>query len=103
MVDRKKWIVSYLDLFSKKCLWAPATNPVNVSGDLIFKEFTGALQHLKPGKVSGLNSLYPELIIHIGTALKSWLRGFILLAPTQNSNEMEKIAGSHYSYTDETC
>ena len=31
----------------------------------------------KPGKALGPDSICPELIIHAGTALKSWLRGFL--------------------------
>ena len=35
------------------------------------------LQHLKPGKAPGPDSTCPELIIHAGAGLKSWLRGFL--------------------------
>ena len=34
-------------------------------------------QHLKKGKATGPDSICPELIIHAGTGLKSWLRGFL--------------------------
>ena len=36
-----------------------------------------ALQHLKPGKVPGPDSICPEPILHAGAALKSWLRDFL--------------------------
>ena len=32
---------------------------------------------LKPGKAPGSNSICPELIIHAGAALKSWLNNFL--------------------------
>ena len=41
------------------------------------REFTAALRHLKPGKAPGPDSICPELIIHAGIALKSWLRDFL--------------------------
>ena len=52
-------------------------SPVNLSGDFSPREFAAALQHVKPGKAPGPDSICPELIIHAGTALKSWLRGFL--------------------------
>ena len=36
-----------------------------------------ALQHLKPGKAPEPNSICPQLILHAGDALKSWLRDFL--------------------------
>ena len=52
-------------------------SPVNLSGDFSPIEFAAALQHVKPGKASGPDSICPKLIIHAGTALKFWLRGFL--------------------------
>ena len=52
-------------------------SPVNLSGDFSSREFAAALQHVKSGKAPGPDSICPELIIHAGTALKSWLRGFL--------------------------
>ena len=52
-------------------------SPVNLSGDFLFRELAAALQHVKPGKAPSPDSICPELIIHAGTALKSWLRGFL--------------------------
>ena len=58
-------------------LWRATTpDAVNISDNFSQREFT-ALQHLKPGKAPGPNSICPELIIHAGAPLKSWLRDFI--------------------------
>ena len=56
--------------------WTPL-HPANVSGSFSHREFAAALQHLKPGKAPGPDSICPELIIHAGASLKSWLRGFL--------------------------
>ena len=53
------------------------SSPVNLFGDFSPREFSAALQHVKPGKAPGPDSIFPELIIHAGTALKSGLRGFL--------------------------
>ena len=52
-------------------------SPVNLSGNFSFSEFAATLQHVKPGKAPGPDFICPELIIHAGTALKSWLCGFL--------------------------
>ena len=61
-------------------LWRATTpNAVNISDDFSQREFTAALQHLKPGKALSLtitDSICPELIVHAGAALKSWLHDF---------------------------
>ena len=44
---------------------------------MLQREFTASLQHLKPGKAPGPDSIFPEYIIHAGDALKSWLRDFL--------------------------
>ena len=41
------------------------------------REITGSLQHLKPGKAPGPDSICPELIIHAEAALKAWLNNFL--------------------------
>ena len=41
------------------------------------REFAAALHHLKPGKAPAPDSIFPELLIHAGPGLKSWLRGFL--------------------------
>ena len=56
---------------------ATASSPVNISGNFTSREFTVALQHLRPGTVSGPDSICEELILHAGVALKSWLCGFL--------------------------
>ena len=59
-------------------LWRATTpDAVNISDNFSQREFTAALQHLKPGKARGRDSIFPELIIHAGAALKSWLRDFL--------------------------
>ena len=71
---------SHLDLSFKKCLTfgeATASDAVNISDNFSQKEFTAALQHLKPGKAPGPDSICPELILHAGAALNSWLRDFL--------------------------
>ena len=56
---------------------ATTQDAVNISDNFSLREFAAALQHLKPGKAPGLDSIFPELIFHAGAALKSWLRNFI--------------------------
>ena len=61
-------------------LWRATTpDPVNISETFSQREFTAALQYLKPGKAPGPDSICPELIIHAGVALKSWLRDSLSL------------------------
>ena len=59
-------------------LWR-ATTPeaVNISDNFSHREFAAALQHLKPGRASGPDSICSELILHAGAVLKSWLRDFL--------------------------
>ena len=59
------------------CWRALTPSPVNLSGDFSSREFAAALQHVKPRKAPGPDSICPEHIIHAGTALKSGLRGFL--------------------------
>ena len=56
-----------------------ATTPdaVNISDNFSQREFTAALQHLKPDKAPGPDSICSELILHAGVGLKSWLRDFL--------------------------
>ena len=59
-------------------LWRATTpDAVNISDNFSKREFTTALQHLKPGKAPGPDSICPELILHAGAVLKSWLRDFL--------------------------
>ena len=56
-------------------IWRATTpDPVNISDTFSQSELTAALQHLKPGKAPGPDSICPELKLHAGAALKSWLR-----------------------------
>ena len=53
-------------------LWRTTTlGAVNISDTFLQSEFNAALQHLKPGKAPGPDSICPELIIHAGAASKS--------------------------------
>ena len=56
---------------------ATIPDPINISENFSLREFTAALQHLEPGKASGPDFIFPELIIHNGAALKSLLRDFL--------------------------
>ena len=68
---------------------------MNISEDFSQREFITGLQHLKPGKFLSPVSICPELIIHAGAALTpSYVTSFFLLVPTQNSQDLEKIASS---------
>ena len=59
-------------------LWRATTpDAVNISNTLSRREFIAAIQHLKPGKAPGPDSIFPELKLHAGAALKSWLRDFL--------------------------
>ena len=59
-------------------LWRATTpDAVNISDNFSQREFAAAFQHLKPGKAPGLDSIFPELMLHAGVALKSWLRDFL--------------------------
>ena len=79
MGNTRLLIASHLDLFLKKYLIWRATTPyeVNISDNFSQREFAAALQHLKPDKAPGPDSICSELTIHVGAALKSWLRDFI--------------------------
>ena len=59
-------------------LWRTTTpDKVNISDNFLQREFAAALQHRKPGKASGPDSICSELILHAEAALKSWLRDFL--------------------------
>ena len=61
-------------------LWRATTpDAVNtcISDNFLQREFAAALQHLKPGKAPEPDSICLELILHVETALKSWLRDFL--------------------------
>ena len=74
-VDRKSSRFVYQEVSD---LWRATTpDAVNISDNFSQREFAAALQHLKPGKAPGPDSIYSELILHTGAALKSWLRDFL--------------------------
>ena len=59
-------------------LWRATTpDAVNISDNFLQRKFVVALQHLKSGKASGSDSICPELILHAGAVLKSWLCDFL--------------------------
>ena len=73
-VDRKSSRLVFQEVSD---LWRATTpDAVNISDNFLQREFTATLQHLKPGKVPGPDSICSELILHAGAALKSWLRDF---------------------------
>ena len=74
-VDRKSSRLVFQEVSD---FWRATTpDAVNISDNFSQREFTAALQHLKPGKAPGPDSICPELILHAGATLKSWLRDFI--------------------------
>ena len=74
-VDRKSSRLVFQEMSD---LWRATTpDAVNISDNFSQREFTAALQYLKPGKAPGLDSICPELILHAGAALKSCLRDFL--------------------------
>ena len=74
-VDRKSSRLVFQEVSD---LWRATTpDAVNISDNFSQRELAAALQHLKPGKAPGPDSICPELILHAGAALKSWLRDFI--------------------------
>ena len=74
-VDRKSSRLVFQEVSD---LWRATTpDAVNISDNFSQRKFSVALQHLKPGKAPGPDSICPELILHAGAALKSWLRDFL--------------------------
>ena len=45
--------------------------PTNVYDDFTPREFVATLQHLKPGKAPGADSICPEHVTHAGAGIKS--------------------------------
>ena len=74
-VDRKSSRLVFQEVSD---LWRATTpDSVYISDTFSQRKLTAALQHLKPGKAPGPDSIFPELILHAGAALKSWLRDFL--------------------------
>ena len=64
-----RMLIAHRRLFSQEVsdLWrATTSSPVNISGNFTSREYTVALQQLKPGKAPGPDSIFPELILHAG-------------------------------------
>ena len=69
-VDRKSSRLVFQEVSD---LWRATTpDAVNISDNFSQREFAAALQHFKPGKAPGPDSICSELILHAGAALKSW-------------------------------
>ena len=79
MGDTRLLTASHLDLSQKVSdFWSATTpNPSDISNTFSQSERTAALQHLKPGKALGPDSICPELKIHAGAVLNSWLLDFL--------------------------
>ena len=74
-VDRKSSRLVFQEMSD---LWRATTpDAVNISNNFSQREFAAALQHLKPGKAPGPDSICSELILHAESALKSWLHDFL--------------------------
>jgi len=59
-------------------LWKiPTPEGHSISEPFRLEEFAAALRCLKPGKSPGLDSIFPEFILHAGSALKSWFYDFL--------------------------
>jgi len=59
-------------------LWKiPTPEDHSISEPFRLEEFAAALRRLKPGKSPGLDSIFPEFILHAGSALKSWFCDFL--------------------------
>ena len=74
-VDRKSSRLVYQEVSN---FWRATTpDAVHISDNFSQREFTAALQHLKPDKAPGPDLICSELILHAAAGLKSWLRDFI--------------------------
>ena len=49
----------------------------NTSGPFKPEELAIALRRLKPGRSPGLDSIFPEFVLHAGSALKSWFCDYL--------------------------
>jgi len=59
-------------------LWKLRTPEGNsISGPFRPEELAAALMRLKPGKSPGLDSIFPEFILHAESDLKSWFCDFL--------------------------
>ena len=59
-------------------LWKiPTPEGHSISEPFRPEEFAAALRRLMPGKSPGMDSIFPEFILHAGSALKSWFCDFL--------------------------
>jgi len=59
-------------------LWKiPTSEDHSISEPFRSEELAAALRRLKPGKSPGLDSIFPEFILHAVSALKSWFCDFL--------------------------
>jgi len=59
-------------------LWnIPISEGQSISEPFRPEKFTAALRRLKPGKSPGLDSIFPEFILHAGSAVKFWFCDFL--------------------------
>jgi len=59
-------------------LWKiPTPAGHNTSEPFRPEELAAALRRLKPGKSPGLDSIFPEFILHAGSALRTWICDFL--------------------------
>ena len=74
-VDRKSSRLVFQEVSE---LWRATTpDAENISDNFSQREFAASHQYLKPGKAPGPDFIRPELVLHVGAALKSWLRDFL--------------------------
>jgi len=57
--------------------WKISTSEGHSISESFRPEELAALRHLKPGKSPGLDSIFPEFILHAASALKSWFCDFL--------------------------
>jgi len=57
------------------------------------EELAAALRRLKPGNSLGLDSIFPEFMLHAGSALKPWLCDTSVLACT--NSKFQKSGEEH--------
>ena len=74
-------------------LWKiPTPEGSSISGPFRPEELAVALRHLKPGKSPGLDSIFPEFILHAGPALKTWF--YVFVTSCLRQLKMEKSTNS---------
>ena len=73
--DRESTGLVYKELSN---LWKiPTPEGQSISEPLRLEQLAASLRCLKPGKSTGLASIFPKFILHARSALKSWNCGFL--------------------------